>query len=468
MTKLFLCGIGCFLAVLVCCVGWLCNGANWDTKEVASATLVQLADLEDEASFSTSFTSTDGSAQFFVNIPQSEPDCQMPRVYVRPHYLTGEDARRVAEALFPEADFFEAESKLEEISGAPIYSKAEIQAKLDRWTPYTSQEALDELLGETDMGRAEVVQSFLADYTEMYDQAPEENPHKVCDWQMRKESGYSLHPEDANDEVNARFSVGGIPYRLTASARNNADIKVSMLSCYIYDGLSPHNLDETIFRAKLCRTAAPTDEQVAAVRERTQQLLASFGLGQWQIARCEAQSRQCGSHTEHTIRVEAVPVLGGVPALAQSQTPALRDPQGEFTGHYLTSAEFAFAPNGELLSFTLFTPLDVQRVEPADNSNLTMQQILSMAQEQLMSTGAERYGYDLLWFINEPVQCNVSLEDIHYGLTRINVPGEDAYVYVPAASLWGVSEYIRDSDGKLLYQSERESSFLTVPFSDQT
>lgn len=464
MTKRILSGIGCSLAALACCIG-LSNWGNWDATEVASATLAPLADLEEEASFSTSFTNTDGSVQFFVNIPQSEPDSQMPKVYVRPHYLTGEDARSVAEALFPEAEFFEAESELEEDSGAPIYSKAEIQAKLDRWTPYASQEALDELLGEAGEGRAEVVQSFLEEYTEMYDQAPEENPHKVCTWQMQKESGYA---EDANDEVNVRFSADGIPYRLTASVRNKEDFKVSMLSCYIYDGLCPHNLDETIFGARLCRTAAPTDEQVTAVRDRTQQQLASFGLGQWQIARCEAESRQCGSHTEHTIRVEAVPVLGGVPALAQLRQSALRNPQGEFTGHYLTSAEFAFAPNGELLSFTLYTPLDVQRVEPAENSGLTMQQILSMAQEQLMTTGAEQYGYNLLQFINEPVKCNVSLEDIHYGLTRINVPGEDAYVYVPAASLWGVSEYIRESDGKVLYQSAKETNLFTLPFSNQT
>ncbi len=463
MTKRILSGIGCSLAALACCIG-LYNEGNWDTTEVASATLVPLADLE-EASFSTSFTNTDGSVQFFMNIPQLEPDSQMPRVYVRPHYLTGEDAQRVAEALFPETEFFEAEHELEVDSGAPIYSKAEIQAKLDRWTPYASQEALDELLGETGRGREEVVQSFLEEYTEMYDQAPEENPHKVCTWELRKEPGYA---EDANDEVNVRFSAGGIPYRFTASVRNKADFKVSMLSCFIYDGLCPHNLDETIFRARLCRTAAPTDEQVTAVRERTQELLASFGLGQWQIARCEAESRQCGSHTEHIIRAEAVPVLGGVPALVQLWKSALRNPQGEFTGHYLTSAEFAFAPNGELLSFHLNTPLDVQRVEPAEDSGLTMQQILSMAQEQLMTTGAEQYGYNLLQFINEPVKCNVSLEDIHYGLTRINVPGEDAYIYVPAASLWGVSEYIRESDGKVLYQSAKETNLFTIPFSNQT
>ncbi len=467
MTKRILSGIGCSLAALACCIG-LYNGGRWDTTEVASATLAPLADLE-EASFSTSFTNTDGSVQFFVNIPQSEPDSRMPRVYVRPHYLTGEDAQRVAEALFPETEFFEAESAWEEYSGAPIYSKAEIQAKLDRWTPYASQQALDELLGETGRERAEVVRSFLAEYTEMYDQAPEGNPHKVCTWQMRKDSEYGLHPErseeqDANDAVYARFSADGIPYRFTASVRNKADFKVSNLSCYIYDGRSPLNLNETIFRARLCRTATPTDEQVTAVREKTQQLLASFGLGQWQIARCEAESRQCGSHTEHTIRVEAVPVLGGVPALAQRQMLALRNPQGEFLGHYLTSAEFAFAPTGELLSFTLYTPLDVQRVEPAEDSGLTVQQILSMAQEQLVTTGPGRYG----WYLDEHVKCNVFLEDIHYGLTRMNVPGEDAYIYIPAASLWGVSEYIRESDGKVLYQSAKETNLFTIPFSNQT
>jgi len=157
-------------------------------------------------------------------------------------------------------------------------------------------------------------------------------------------------------------------------------------------------------------------------------------------------------------------VLGGVPALAQLRQSALRNPQGEFTGHYLTGAEFAFAPSGELLSFTLYTPLDVQRVELVEDSGLTMRQVMSMAQEQLMTTGAGRYG----WYFHENVKCNVFLEDIHYGLTRMDLPGEDAYVYVPAASLWGVSEYMWDFDGEPFYQSERESNFLTIPFSNQT
>jgi len=73
MTKRFLSGVGCSLAALACCIG-LSNGASWDTTEVASVTLVQLADQEEDASFSTSFTSNDGSVQFFMNIPQSEPD----------------------------------------------------------------------------------------------------------------------------------------------------------------------------------------------------------------------------------------------------------------------------------------------------------------------------------------------------------------------------------------------------------
>lgn len=459
MTKRVLSGIGCSLAALACCIG-LYNGGSLDTTEVASATLAPLADLEEEGSFSTSFTNTDGSVQFFVNIPQSEPDSQMPKVYVRPHYLTGEDARRVAEALFPEAEFFEAVRELAVDSGAPIYSKAEIQAKLDRWAPYATQEALDELLGETGRERVDVVQSFLVKYTEMYDHAPVDNPHKVCTWELRKES----EKLDANDVVFARFFVDGIPYRFTASVRNKADFKVSNLSCYIYDGRSPLTLDDKIFRARLCRTAAPTDEQVAAVRERAQELLDSFGLGQWQIARCEAKSSQCGIHTEHTIWLEAVPVLGGVPALLQPQRLALRNLQGEFMGHYLTSAEFVFAPNGELLSFNLYTPLDVQRVERVEDSGMTMQQIMSMAQEQLVTTGPGRYG----WYFHENVKCNVFLEDIHYGLTRMDLPGEDAYVYVPAASLWGVSEYMWDFDGEPFYQNERDSNFLTIPFSNQT
>ena len=135
--------------------------------------------------YTNSFSSTDKSVDFEIDVNKEILTSDMPVIEVVPHYLSSADANRVAVALFGETDFYEAEPML-----SSNFTKAEIQDKINRWSQYTNETSIYELYG--DVGDAadtvSVVKSFIVDYTELYESASDENLHKKCQWQFKKES----------------------------------------------------------------------------------------------------------------------------------------------------------------------------------------------------------------------------------------------------------------------------------------
>lgn len=459
------------------------SGRDFDTAVVASDGETQaLSDSETQAlsdntsnvTYRRSFTSTDGSVNFVMDIDQTVNSSVMPVVQVKPHFLTGEDAKRVATSLFPSADFFEAEPER-----AKNYSQNEIQVKLGRWSQYANIDALEKLYGDSaSEDYVDLIKSFIEDYTLMYEQAPVENPHTPCEWKMRNSSVYTLTADelaeasvsDFSDEMSTQFSVNGIPYCLTATTRNKSDYKVNMISCYMYDGLCPRDLDERIFAAKLCRTEEPSQEQVDVIKSDVNKLLSSFDLGQWQIDECYVKSKNYGSETEYLVCVNAVPVLNGVSALRRPQISSLRNQNGYAANYYLTDAQFVFSANGDLISFSLFSPLDIQEVVNENVKVLSIDNLLNQAQEQLELSDSYNYGFGpFLEIIKDEVQCNVTVSEIEYGLSRIKVPdNEEAYYYVPSILLKGCSEYIGKENGKTYYISEKPEVLLVINAVDGT
>lgn len=81
-------------------------------------------------------------------------------VEVTPHYLTADDAKRVANILLGDATFYEKEPIQD-----PHYSKEQIQEKIGRWSQYTSVQALSDLYGDqADSQTVEIVKKFIRAY----------------------------------------------------------------------------------------------------------------------------------------------------------------------------------------------------------------------------------------------------------------------------------------------------------------
>lgn len=431
---------------------------------------VQIQPIE----YQSQFLSSDGSVHFTMNIHDNVSMGPMHVVKVSPHYLTAADAKKVAYTLFPNTTFYEGESPLTD-----NYSKSEIQTKLRRWSQYLSSEALTNLYGETQTeDTLQILSSYMEEYTLKYEQAPESNPHQQCDWTMKKSSLYLLEKDELtaadlsqdNDEVCTQFVFDGIPYRLSVSTRNHNDFKINLITCAIDDGVSPKNIDEQIFSAQLCRTAKPEEEQITTIRKKAENYLKLFDLGQWQIDECYVKTRYVGETPEYTIRVNALPDFGGIPVLRQTQLASLRNPSGYAPSQYFTDAQFVFSPDGNLISFIMYTPLEVQEMIKVSDTVMGMDSLISRAQEQLALTDLHSYGLgDFVSIISEALSCNVNVSVMDYGVARVKIPEQDdSYYYVPAVTLRGCAEYIGQETGKVYYQDTSEVTLITLNAVDGT
>lgn len=416
--------------------------------------------------YNNSFVSTDGSVNFTLDIHNAVPSASPVVFQVEPRFLTAADAKRVAETMFPDSVFYEAEPERDS-----QYSKSEIQEKLTRWSPYLNPSAVENLYGDSAYAdTTDVVSSFIEQYTLMYETAPDSNPHTPCAWEMRKASEYMLPAEELaqtdlsndSDAVSVQFRSNNIPYLLTVTTRDKSDFKVNMIACSIYDGLCPVNLDERIFTAQLCRTETPTQSQLDSVKQHTEDLLASFDLGKWEIDECFVSSEVFGSQEEYCIHVNAVPAFDNAFALRRPQLTGLRSKDGYAPKQYFSDVQFVFAPNGELLSFTLTTPLNIQ--DTLSKTSMDMDTLLTRAQELLTLTDSFAYGLgDLAQYIPEEAICNVTVSEMKCGHSRIKVPNQDnCYYYVPSIALYGTAENVGTQTGKTYYCSDQPEFLFLI------
>lgn len=444
------------------------NNSTFDANSIVSASKRNSEDLEQTYFIESEFTSSDGSVDFIFEIDQSIPICDMPVVEVRSHRLTSEDAKRVAQTLFPGCVFYEAEP-----ARAENYSKSEIQSKINRWSSFTSEESLIELYQDIPNNKTvDVVKNFIEHYTTLYENAPENNPHTITQWTMRKSPEYQFPAEEIqgmdmsneNDEVSVQFSNNGIPYYFTVSTRDEDDFKVNRISLYIEDGLSPRNIDSRIFRARLCRTEEPTQQQIDDVRNKVEQILSSLNLGDWQIDECYVDHGFYDIQKEYVICVNAVPQFIDVSAIRRPQLYSLRNESGYAAEQYLTDVNFEFSANGDLISFSLYTPLDVKDVLSSNVQVISIQDLINKSMSLFELSDYYAYGYgDYLEYVEEELQCTVTISEINYGLSRIKVPNsDDSYYYVPSLALLGFTEYVGKESGTLFYESNGQEVLILI------
>lgn len=454
------------------------NDGSFNSNAIISAEDVNPSNDSGNVSFSRNFSSTDESVHFNIAINQTIQTTQMPIVQVSSHFLTEEDAKRVATALFPDATFYEAEPPSDE-----KLSKNEINAKINRWSKYTNINSLKSIYGDTYTDLAlnkfsNAIKIFIENYTKMYETAPENISHVPAEWRMRKTLEYLLSQEelngvdmsDSNDEVSVQFVVDNIPYYFTAATRNKNDFKVNMISVFISAGMGPVNLDERIFYSDLTRTAEPTQANIDMVKSQAERMLSEMNLGKWEIDECFVESQTYGDATEYTIFVNAVPVLNNVPVLRHTQLSSLKNQDGYAAEQYYTDANFAFSADGKLLSFNLFTPLETQNVVNENVKVMDITSLLEKAQKALSLTDSYAYGFgNRLPLVEENVQCTVSILDLEYGLSRIKAQGEDdAYYYVPSIILKGTAEYVGSESGNVFYTSTEPERILCINAVDGT
>ena len=433
------------------------NDGSFDANVVQTAEESRALDETKSISFSDTFLSTDGSVTFQIAIQNFVKNPSMPVVEVTPHFLTEEDAHNAALALFgSSAVFYEAEPVLNE-----RFTKQEVIAQINRWSPYTSVEGMKQLFPDGNDEYWEDNAQTIRDYITYLDDEALDYVRPQCQWKFYKSSHYIYGSDDDvpydtsqdNDEITAWIpNKDGYISVFTVSRRNKNDFKINNISAHPTTG-GPLLLDDEIYRREKLRDK-PTQEQITAAVDKAQNVMDQMQLGTWKAEFTHISNFPRGDVTEYRIHVVALPVFQGVPSLRRPQLGNLKSTEVYASNYYLTEADFEFSADGTLMDFFLYSPLDIKQTVNDNVKVMAMEDIVNRAKEQLSLSDAYEYGA-VLDNAGKDFNCTVSITQLEYGLTRTKAPNTDeSYYYVPAAMFLGDIEYRYQASGETFYFKE--------------
>ena len=214
-----------------------------------------------------------------------------------------------------------------------------------------------------------------------------------------------------------------------------------------------------IYRAMLCRTSKPTDEQVLSISKKAQNMLDLMELGDWVVTDTYVETSDFEDIAEHVVVVEAVPAFSGVAAIYGQKTPGATD---TYAAYYPVSrAVFGFSPKGTLVYFRMQSPVDVKEVINTNAATLSLDKLFETAKSDLILRDAHAgYGVpaDMTYMyeevLNEKLICKIEISTLNYGLARIDVANSDCtYYYIPAIVFNGNADYYGKDTGNLCISS---------------
>lgn len=463
------------------------NDGSFDVNVVQTATQPadQVEITTQNVSFTDSFTSTDGSVYFSLNINEDIVSGAMPVVTVSPHLLSGDDVQRIATALFGDAVFYEQGPYLDE-----QFSKSELQRKLNLHMPYTNGENLIALFGAERYTpdylntTTDVVKKFVEEWTAAYENAPEENPYGPCQWTFKNSAHYFYSEEEiaergtselseGEEEICARVLIDGIPYGLSATRRDGGAYKINRINVRITSGASPMDIEHGLFMAELC-SVKPTDEQVMSAQQKASQILSQMGMGEWYIDECyvEIQSKELLmlAKDQYIIHVNAVPVINGVPAIRRPQLSNMKNDNVYTSKYALTDAQFQFSANGDLIAFDLDGAIDITETVNTNVATLSMDELMERVQNHITLSDSGAYSVAMETIesmeqdFGEEIVCNIDITQLEYGLTRVKVPDtDDCFYYLPAILLSGTINYCGVDTGMVYFSSDEMDNGPIIP-----
>lgn len=415
------------------------------------------APLDEQIQYTESFTSTDGTAEYYINFDQNITSDPLPIVEVIPRIFTGEDVKRIAQVLFGDADFYEREPEED-----AQYSKAQLQKRIDWMSEIANTAAMNELLGAEDVDgypqdysqQIDLLKMFIQQYTVQMETAPEKNPHESCNWTFKNDSVYSSsYNSTGNNVIMATVDLGDINYRIYTITRDKGDYKFNELSVQFGDGLGYADLEMAYLRSKLCRTSEPTQEQVDKLKEKAQSMLDQMGMGQWEVSYANVIEETYGDAVEYQVQIGASPVFNNVQAICGQKIKSLTSTDANASNYFLTSAIFHFSSNGDLIYFDMNAPVEVKTVVNDGVAILSTDELMERSKEHLSLIGAEsQYLATFLsnWY-EKPISCKVEINRLEFGLARTRVANKDfTFYYVPAFVLHGSVTYYDKQTGEYI------------------
>ena len=428
------------------------ESAFYETQANVESTPTQI-------SYTGTFASTDGSVEFHWDIDQTISINNMPVVEVEPSFLDSKDFQRIAEVLLGNVVFYEREP-----SSNPQYSKSQYQEMIELFAPYSNLESMSALVG-TDSAEdtLQSLKNTIAKITAAMESAPEENPHTLCDWTLKKERVYNDGDWDIgnrtlaedNDWLVATTAKNGMGYKYMVVVRDQQDYKLNRINLQLGGLTIDTYLERQIYWSKLCCTGMPSQQQIEDAQNKVLQLLGDMELGDWRIADTQVDILEQGEEPEYLLNIQAVPVFNGISVVFGQKNP---DIATDYSGAYvLTQATFIMSANGDLISMQLDSPVNIKSVVNNNVATMSFSELVQRAQQHLSLSDADNYGYPVDHYDGEVI-CNVNICEMEYGLARIMVEDTtDSYYYVPALMLRGNVEYCNKETGNPFYRVANSS-----------
>ena len=382
--------------------------AALEATAIPAATPEEAADIPAEApedtpapsqasgTYMDSFTNTDGDITFNVELERPEDTAAMPVLRIRPKTITPDFARRVAEALFGDAD---------------IYTYSEETAS---------------------------VTEELCDFTF--------HPYNE-EWYR------SFDPEYTGDfktlYLYAASERDGLPYLFTVRERDESDYREHIITCKV-------NTDLLEPGVKTAFAREPSEEEIDAAGAEAQALLDAMEPEHWVIDSCEADA---GPDGYYAIVATACPVYNGVKVTHQQQLSGLELFDAYASNVRYEEAVFYFGAGGRLTSFEYTSPMEVVETVNENVAYLSFGEAVDIAGNRLRMSvlkatlyGSERfYGADIFYTFAASRVVNIYQAEL--GLTRTRIKDNATDFYLLPAYTFRATYTLYDRSGKQLVDS---------------
>ncbi len=361
--------------------------------------------------YEDTFSGEQADATFHIRVAEPAVDTAMPVLRVRPLELTGDMARRVAQALFPGAEIYE-------YTGQMTREEAE-QALLEEKQAYADWQYQIEADPIRDADDREYVRAAyeqrIAELEQVYASAPESVERKLCDWQMRED------PEDGSRFISAEAQADGGRWQLYTTSYLGEDYKIQRTGAFPeYD-----SQEQAPQRKPL------TGEAAQAANARALALVEQMDIGPF--APAEDVTR-LASWQDLGSQVLLTPVYGGVPLTYHMGgfNPAAKASDDYATNYGYEDIVIAF--DGDRVEE--FSWENMHQVVETVNENVSLlpfEDVLAAAEDQMRLIDPNYIGSFL-----EGAALSVEVEDVILGLSRIRMKDSATdYYLTPTYTFYG-------------------------------
>lgn len=392
------------------------------------------------------FLTNDGTVEYYICC-EIEPET-LPIIDVAPHVFTAQEAQQVAAALFGDAVYEEY------INNEPLTTE-DWRDCMARWKSYLNDGTLNDLFAG-DKKQLQEIEIVINRFAELYESKLQESPKQVqrvkSDWTFHPDSYYGPLTDGTAESIRLFAHGDGPEYVYSVFNRTDDSFTVHMIAANasIFSKLSPNYIDALVWQYEQCKSTLPSHEQIESIESQVISVLNALDCGDWALSSCSTKPLARGTEEAYIVSIKAVQVLNGITPLQQIQLSNLRTPANGAQHFYYTEASFDFSPNGTLLNCNITCPVDVKDIVTEQANVLSEDDLLATVKESLIQRTAEDYLE--YFFFEEDISdytVRVYVDDIPYGLSRIELLNGHTYRYIPSVFIDGHIE-IYDKKGELV------------------